>query len=297
MKTTFLERKASHRLVDRCYHTQMPPLTPYAEVNEILQELMKGLGAILGSELAGVYLYGSLTTAEFDRQSDIDVLVVTRDEMSDEVFATVAAMHDKIAAGDSWCATQLEVAYIPLQALRRYDAETSVYPHLDRGKGEHLQRKEHWTDCVVQRHVLRELGIALAGPHPATLIDPVSDEDRRQAMHDLLFRWGESLFSDPSQLERRGSQSYVVLSICRILYTLETGAVASKRQASDWAKATLDERWKLLIDRAWTGRQNPDSEATPEDVDATLDLMRYAMGLSLYPRHPRTAGDTKTNVI
>lgn len=258
---------------------------------------MEGLGAILGSQLPGVYLYGSLTSGEFDRQSDIDVLVATRDEMSDEMFASVAAMHDRIAACDSWCATQLEVAYIPLQTLRRYDAETSVYPHLDRGKGERLQRKEHWSDCVVQRHVLRERGIALAGPHPATLIDPVSEDDLRQAMRELLSKWGESLLSDPSQLERRGSQSYVVLSICRILYTLETGAVASKRQASDWAKATLDERWRLLIDRAWTGRQNPDSEATGGDVDATLDLMRYAVGLSLYPRHPRTAGDTETNVI
>ncbi len=302
MKTTVVKRKASHRFLDRCYHTHMPAqripsLTPHAEVNEVLHELMEGLRDILGSQLAGVYLYGSLTSAEFDRQSDIDVLVVTRDEMSDEGFATVAAMHDRIAAGDSWCATQLEVAYVPLQTLRRYDAENSVYPHMDRGKGEYLQRKEHWSDCVVQRHVLRERGITLAGPDPVTLIDPVSENDLRQAMRDLLPKWGESLLSNPSQLERRGSQSYVVLSICRMLYTLQTGAVASKRQASDWAKATLDERWRLLVDRALAGRQNPDSEATAEDVDATLDLMRYAIRTSLYPRHPRTAGDTETNVI
>jgi predicted nucleotidyltransferase/DNA-binding transcriptional MerR regulator len=274
----------------------MPPITPHAEVNEVLQELMEGLSAILGSQLAGVYLYGSLTSAEFDRQSDIDVLVATRDEMSDEVFATLAAMHDKIAAGDSWCATQLEVAYVPVQTLRRYDAKNSVYPHMDRGNGERLQRKEHWSDCVVQRHVLRERGITLVGPDPA-LIDPVSEDDLRQAMRDLLSRWGESLLSDPSQLERRGSQSYVVLSICRMLYTLETGAVASKRQAADWATTILDDKWVSLVDRAWAGRQNPDSEATLEDVDATLDLMRYAIRTSTYSGHPRTAVDTETNVI
>lgn len=303
MKTTFLERKASHRLLDRCYHRHMPapPLVPsptqYAEVNDVLGELMERLRAVLGSQLAGVYLYGSLTRGAFDRQSDIDVLVVTRDEMSDEAFAAVSAMHDQIAAGESWCATQLEVAYIPAKSLPRYEAEASVYPHMDRGKGEHLQRKEHWSDCVVQRHELRERGIALAGPHPATLIDPVSDDDLRQATRDVLLRWAESLFGDPSELERRGSQSYVVLSICRMLYTLDTGAVASKRQAADWVKATLDEKWSSLVDRAWTGRQTPDSKATAEDVTATLDLMRYAVGASIYPRQPRTAGDTETNVI
>lgn len=202
---------SSHRFLDRCYHTRMPaqPLvpsfTPYVEVNEVLQELMEGLRAILGSQLSGAYLYGSLTSTEFDSQSDIDVLVVTRDEMSDEVFAMVAAMHDRIATGDSWCATQLEVAYVPFQTLRRYDAENSVYPHMDRGKGEHLQRKEHWSDCVVQRHVLRERGITLAGPDPVTLIDPVSEDDLRQAMRDLLAKWGESLLGNPSQLERLSS--------------------------------------------------------------------------------------------
>lgn len=251
--------------------------TPYAEVNAVLQELMEGLRPILSSQLAGVYLYGSLTSGDFDRQSDIDVLVVTRDELSEDVFSALASMHDQIAGGDSWCATQLEVAYVSCQALRRYDAATSVYPHLDRGKGERLQMKEHWSDCVVQRHALRERGITIAGPDPETLIDPVSEDDLRQAMRDLLPRWAESLFNDPSELGRRGSQAYVVLSICRILYTLETGAVASKRQASDWARTALDEKWSSLIDRASAGRENPDAEASAEDVNATLYLMRYAI--------------------
>ncbi len=283
MKTTYRERKTSHHLRHSCYHTHMPvpPLvhapTPHAEVNAVLWELMEGLRAILGSQLAGVYLYGSLTTGEFDRQSDIDVLVATRHEMSDETFASLAAMHDQIAGGDSWCATQLEVAYVPLRTLRRYDAECSVYPHVDRGKGERLHMKEHWSDCIVQRHVLRERGITLAGPHPATVIDPVSEDDLRQAMRDVLPKWAESLLGDAAQLGRRGSQSYVVLSICRMLYTLETGAVTSKRQVADWARKTLDEKWSLLVGRAWAGRENPDAEATAEDVGATLDLMRYAI--------------------
>jgi predicted nucleotidyltransferase len=263
------------------YLTVMTPVTPHAEVNEILQELMEGLRSVLGSQLVGAYLYGSLTRGTFDRQSDIDVLVVTRDEMSDDMFASVSAMHDQIASGESWCATQLEVAYIPAKSLARYEAEASVYPHLDRGPGEHLERKEHWTDCVVQRHELRERGITLAGPSLATLIDPVSQDDLRQATRDVLLRWGESLFKEHSELDRRGNQSYVVLSICRMLYTLETGRVASKRQAADWAKATLDQKWSSLVEHAWTGRQIPDSKATAQDIEATLDLMRYAIGTSI----------------
>jgi hypothetical protein len=252
--------------------------TPYTDVNAVLRELMEGVHAILGSQLAGLYLYGSLTSGDFDRQSDIDVLVATHEDVSEGLFSALSAMHDQIAAGDSRWATQLEVAYVPLQVLRRYDPEASVYLHMDRGKGERLHMKEHWSDCVVQRHVLRERGITIAGPHPATLIDPVSPDDLREAMRGLLGKWAASLLGDPGQLGRRGSQSYVVLSICRILYTLETGGVASKQRASDWARKALDEKWISLVDRAWVGRDDPDSEATAEDVRGTLDLMRYALG-------------------
>lgn len=253
------------------------PPTPHSEVNAVLQELMEGVRPILGPQLVGIYLYGSLTSGEFNRQSDIDILVVTTGELSREVFSAVAAMHERIAAGESWCATQLEIAYVPMHALRRYDAATSVYPHLNRGTGERLTMQEHWSDCIVQRKQLRERGITIAGPHPSTLIDPVSADDLRNAMRILLPRWAESLFNDPAELQRRGSQSYLVLSICRMLYTLETGAFTSKRQAADWAKTALDEKWCSLIDRAWDGRQHPDAEASAEDVSETLDLMRYAV--------------------
>jgi predicted nucleotidyltransferase len=253
------------------------PPTPNSEVNAVLLELMEGVRRALGPQLVAIYIYGSLTSGDFDRQSDIDVLVVTTGELSREVFSAVAALHERIAAGDSWCATQLEVAYVPMHALRRYDAATSVYPHLDRGTGERLTMKEHWSDCIVQRKQLRERGITVAGPHPSTLIDPVSADDLREAMHNLLPRWGESLFNDPAELRRRGSQSYLVLSICRMLYTLETGAFTSKRHAADWAKRALDKKWCSLIDRAWDGRQHPDAEASAEDASETMDLMRYAV--------------------
>ena len=234
------------------------PSTPYAEVHAVLQELIKGVRSTLGSQLAAVYVYGSLTSGSFDRQSDIDVLVVTRDELSQELFSALAEMHERIAAGESWCATQLEVAYIPLSALRRYDPASSVYPHLDRGRGERLQRKEHWTDCIVQRHALREYGITLEGAHPAELIDPVSSDDLRRAMRVLIPRWAESLFSDPSELRRRGTQAYVVLSICRMLYTLDTGSVASSHKLRNGQRR----RWKESGGRWWMGRGSAERTLT-----------------------------------
>ena len=96
-------------------------VTPHPEVNELLDALTAGLREILGDQLVSVYLLGSATTADFDRESDVDVVVVTADVIPDEMFAALQAMHARIATIDSWCATQLEVSYIPRRAIRRYN--------------------------------------------------------------------------------------------------------------------------------------------------------------------------------
>src|SRR2546423_4926058 len=102
----------------------------------------------------------------------------------------------------------------------------------------------HDSDWIVQRYTLRERGITLAGPAPQSLIDPVSPDDLRRAMLDILHGWWALMLDDPAPLRRRGYQSYTVLSLCRLLYTLEYGAVVSKPVAARWAQETLDARWR-----------------------------------------------------
>jgi hypothetical protein len=85
------------------------------------------------------------------------------------------------------------------------------------------------------------------------------------------------ILDSPAQMKRRGNQSYTVLSLCRILYTLQHGTVVSKPDAARWARETLDHQWSPLIERTWEGRHNPGSEASSEDVNGTLEFMRYTL--------------------
>lgn len=259
----------------------MSPITatPYSEVNELLAVLIPRVQSILGDQLVGMYLFGSLANGGFDRYSDVDILVVTERSVSDHVFSLLQSMHAEIAAADNGYADQLEVSYIPRDALRRYDPQNNRHPHLDRGRGETLHVVSHDSDWVVQRHVLRERGISLAGPEARTLIDPVSAEDLRQAMRPILFDWYAHFLEKPVPFDSRGYQSYTVLSLCRILYTLETGQVISKQSAAEWAKQALDPRWRPLIDRALLGRQNPSLAPEPQDVRETLAMIRFTLDL------------------
>ena len=261
-------------------------LAPYPEVKLVLQKLLEGVRSILGGHFVGMYLHGSLAAGGFDRDSDVDFLVATTDELPADLVSALRELHGRIAKLDSWCATQLEGSYIPLQALRHFDPVHALHLHIDRGEGEGLKMMEidgpalsqaWWGGWVLLRDVLWEKGITLAGPDPRTLIDPVSPDDRRKAMLALLHGWVEPLLGHPSALGNRGYQSYTVLTLCRILYTLQLGTVVSKRVATRWAQDMLEPRWVPLISRAWTGRKAPGQTSEVAEVNETLEFIRFTL--------------------
>ena len=251
--------------------------TLYPEVNILLRELLTSVQMVLGSQFIGMYLDGSLANGDFDQESDIDFVVVTAEDISGALFTALQAMHERIAAIDSRWAIQLEGSYISEHALRRYDPEHALHPNIERGTGERLKMADHDDAWTIHRYVLRERGIRITGPALQELIDPVSPDDLRRAMQTVLHGWAPQILNHPHEIESRGYQAYTVLSLCRILYTLQFGDVVSKPVAARWGKATLGEQWVALIERAWIGRQNSHLKAQADDVAGTLDFIRFAL--------------------
>ena len=234
--------------------------TGYAEVDAVLVELVAGVRGTLGPQLVGVYLDGSLATRDFaEHSSDIDVLVVTEDVLADEVVAALGTMHARLAAGTSKWARELEVSYIPRRALRRFDPDNNCHPCIQRGSDQ-LVTEEHDRGWVIHRHVVRQHGVALAGPDPSTLIDPVGAGDLRDAVMSLLQGWWMPAPTCRRWLDNPFYRSYAVLTMCRMRYTLQYGVVVSKPLAARWAQAALDARWTPLIEAAlaWSSDIVPD---------------------------------------
>lgn len=261
-------------------------LTPYTDVNQILDLLLIDVKEILQDQFVGMYLFGSLANGDFDLHSDIDILFVTEQAISKAAFQELFEMHERISTIDSPWAIQLEVSYIPKDALHQFDPANNIHPHIDRGPGEKLHRMQHDADWNVQRYILRERGITVTGPDPNTLIAPVSPADLRWAVSEILRNWFRHFLDDPSPLKGRGYQSYTVLTMCRILYTYEHGEIVSKPVAATWVKQNLGKEWVGLIDRAWAGRQTPGLEALPEDINGTLDFIRYTLEYSNLRQSP-----------
>jgi hypothetical protein len=263
--------------------------TPYPEVNMVLDVLVPEVRSILGDQFIGMYLYGSLAYGGFDVDSDVDYVVVTKDDLSDSLFSALHEMHARIAKIDSWCAIQLEGSYVPQYALRTFDPVRVLFNHIDRGPSEQLHRMEikdekisraWWGGWVILRRVLLESGITIAGPLPAALMDPVSLEELKQANLADLHGWFEAMLEDSTQLESFGYQPYAVLTLCRILHTHERGTIVSKEDAAKWAQEKLDEPWSSLVTRAWFGRHHPEIKASPDEIERTKDFIRFTLARS-----------------
>jgi predicted nucleotidyltransferase len=245
--------------------------TGYAEVDAVLAELLEGVRGTLGPQLVGVYLDGSLAAGDFaDHSSDIDVLVVTEQELSDDIVATLGAMHAQLATRASKWARELEVSYIPRRALRRFDPANNCHPCVQRGSDQ-IVTEEHDRAWVIHRHVVRAHGIALFGPDPRTLIDPVEAGDLRHAVVSLLRGWWTPTPTCRRWLDNPFYRSYAVLTMCRMRYTLQHGVVVSKPIAARWAQATLDARWTPLIRAAvaWSSEIVPELAETLRFIDDT----------------------------
>jgi GrpB-like predicted nucleotidyltransferase (UPF0157 family) len=112
----------------------------------------------------------------------------------------------------------------------------------------------------------------------------VPPEALRREILTTMRDWSAMFLDTPQVIANRWYQPFVVLSYCRMLHTLATGRIESKRAGAQWANSALDQRWNGLIRRAWAERPDawskPGQPADPDDLQATLAFVRYAIHLA-----------------
>lgn len=252
-----------------------PRPTPYEDVNKTLLFMCSKMQSILGKKLVGFYLYGSLSLGDFDpAASDVDFLIVTDGTLSSEEFELLRVMHEEISASNLAYAHHLEGSYIPVVALRRYDPENNLHPTI--GIDWEFQVAEHGRRWVLERHIVREHGVVVYGPPPATLIDPVSERELRHAVCEELSNGWTAALEKPGWLQTRDYQAFAILTMCRALYTLKHGELTSKPIAAAWAHQQYPE-WQPMIERALIWRY----QHVPDDMAEMLIFLRTAIQLGL----------------
>ncbi len=254
--------------------------TKFPELNDLLAELTERAAAILGGNFVGAYLQGSFALGDADFYSDCDFLIPVHGPLSAAQEAGLRAMHDEIPTRQGHWTHHLEGSYPFKDELKTLGALGNEWLYIDHGWRE-MQWSTHCNNEVA-RWTLRDQGVILAGPDPKTLVDDVSAQDLRARMQSTASEF-LSDFSTWMSLDIAWGQRYAVTTYCRILATLDTGTVVSKRRALLWGQQNLDPTWHGLLQQTLEDRPrgfDADERARRGSAEQTRTFAAYAEGMA-----------------
>ena len=265
---------------------QKIPYQPYPELREVLKFFVGQVAASLRENLVGIYLVGSIASGDFDLDSDVDFLVVTNNELTEADMKPLQDIQINVHDMDCYPAKHLEGSYISISDLDDWNTvgEKKLY-YFDNGSTAYEQ-STHDNQWHV-RWILRERGITLVGPKPETIMRPIPldelSEEVKMTMHQVRKFFKDDINRPLSFFNSRFGQSFTVLTTCRMLHTLHTSTVQSKKAGVQWAKQNVDPKWIKLIDQAWKERQGVrfgvkiGQKAESPLLDETLEFIEYAI--------------------
>ena len=243
------------------------------EMQSLLSVLADEIGRSLNGALVGLYVYGSLVTGDFEKESsDIDLLAVVSSDIEGETFERLDRMHTHFVEDHPAWEDRIEVAYVSAPALWKFKTETNNIAVVSPGEPFHM--KAAGRDWLINWYMVREVGVTLCGPPPHTLIPEISKVEFVEAAREHAKYWREWVH----EMRTPGSQAYAVLTMCRALYAHTHGEQVSKKRAALWAKAYLPQ-WGPLIERSWSRRsETRDDETDDEEFYETVRFVHDVAG-------------------
>ena len=230
--------------------------TSYQDINDILLLITDGIENILTEKLIGLYLFGSLTYGDFNPDSsDVDLVAIINEPLNRDELVLIKQLHQQIEKHDPKWSQRLECSYTPVDMLKDILPPKNPRPYY--GGGTFYEEAPYGNEWIINNYLLYQWGIPLIGCDFKKLINPVDIiEVQKACIRDLFQEW-KSKITNFEWLDNSHYQSYLILNLCRILYTVLCGDAATKKFSAAWVKNKF-EAWRNLIETAeyWQYGQN-----------------------------------------
>jgi streptomycin 3"-adenylyltransferase len=216
-----------------------------------IKDCLNLLKIVLGSDLLGVYLYGSSIIGGLQKYSDLDLLIVSERATTYEEKTKLVANLLQI----SGIYMKSSKPPIEMTIVVRSSVNPWRYPpHFDFQYGDWLRNQfesgdmEPWTNKEMPDLALIITQVLLAsktifGLDPNQLLTNVPYQDFIRAMIHELNDLIDNLGNDTRN---------VLLTCARIWNTVETNTIQSKPNAADWVINRLPEAYQPVMKRAKT---------------------------------------------
>lgn len=215
-------------------------------VSELVTRFQDQLSAILGRNLVGTYLFGSVAFPDYDTHSgDIDFYAVVRKRLTKTEMDQLDSMHRSISEEFEY-GSRLEGFYILIAQARKSQGPKGLiyasHRRIHRGGVD-----DAWS--LHREHFHSSAYIRLHGPSPSTIFRTADWPSIREDLFRQLVYARRIIQSDPW---------WAVLNLCRLVYTFEKGKiVVSKLGAAKWALTKLPRKWHQVIRAAVNAYKGP----------------------------------------
>lgn len=198
--------------------------------------------------IIGIYLFGSLVYGGFDEKtSDIDLVVITKTLLNKAELEKIKIIHKKLNEINNKWANRMEVSYTPMNMLNDKNIPTMPRPYYNEIFYEEATYGNEW---LINNYLLVNYGKTIYGTDFKKLIkyEINIDEIKESCINDFYKEWIPKI-NDDEWLSNSHYQSYIIINICRIMYTVFNLKTENKQNSVKWAKEKFNE-WKYLFEEA-----------------------------------------------
>ncbi|UCD56243.1 MAG: DUF4111 domain-containing protein [Candidatus Hydrogenedentota bacterium] len=216
-----------------------------------VEGFVDALRKILGDNLVGIYLHGSLAFGCFNpERSDLDLLVLTAQGIAVETKRRIAELLLRHSAAP----TPIEISFLRRPYIHPWQYPTPFDFHYGEDWRENTEKElscgawRTWNerlqkdaDLAAHVTVTSRRGIVLYGKPVKEVFPPVPEE-----------HFVASIVSDFEWARERMAQYPIsfILNACRVWAYLLEGQLCSKEQAGSWALHTLAEQFRGVVAQA-----------------------------------------------
>ncbi|MBS6196125.1 MAG: DUF4111 domain-containing protein [Clostridiales bacterium] len=250
-------------------------------MEKLLEKIRKVCQNILGTNLTGIYVHGSIAFGCFSwEKSDVDFIIVVKERLPE---SEKEALLTQLLAMEEECPPKgLEMSVVLETVCKPFIYPTPFELHFSniyrqriqedlQGYCEQIQGTDE--DLAAHFTVIRAVGIVLWGKPISEVFGEVPKENYMDSIRADVVYAAEHLEENPV---------YLILNQCRVLAFVREGLVLSKKQGGQWAIGKLPGRWKPLVEEALASYcGNHDFQQEISVVRAFSDEMQKIISLDV----------------
>lgn len=272
--------------------SRRPPLR--VDVARTVDRFLGLMASEGGPRLRGLYLVGSVALGDFrPGRSDIDFVALLEGPAEAAETLALARVHAALARAEG---PHFDGVYLPIGALRQAPEPGAVVPFSVEGEF-HTGEPCREVDPVLWRCLARS-SRPILGATPAAL--GIVDDDAPLHAHglsNLETYWRPWIAQCEAALAAKAPDAecdartleWGVLGVSRILCTLTTGRIVSKREGGRFVLDRLPEAHQQAVWDALDARDDALERVSPAEMRAGLDAMRFLIDGAQSDRAPKTA--------